>query len=74
LNGVRSASAVGHRLSHGAGSIVVPNTEIAGWRKGPVYVTNVAGVITYYNRGRLAFAGRTPRVGPMAVALQDGAR
>jgi len=29
----------------------------------PVYVTNADGVITYYNRACIAFAGRTPRVG-----------
>jgi PAS domain S-box-containing protein len=29
----------------------------------PVYVTDAEGVITYYNRACVAFAGRTPRVG-----------
>jgi PAS domain-containing protein len=29
----------------------------------PIYVTNADGVITYYNRACVAFAGRTPCVG-----------
>jgi PAS domain S-box-containing protein len=29
----------------------------------PVYVTDAHGVITYFNRACIAFAGRTPRVG-----------
>lgn len=29
----------------------------------PIYVTNADGVITYYNRACVPFAGRTPRVG-----------
>jgi PAS domain-containing protein len=29
----------------------------------PIYVTNAEGVIVYYNRACVAFAGRTPRVG-----------
>jgi len=29
----------------------------------PIYVTNPDGVITYYNRACVPFAGRTPRVG-----------
>jgi PAS domain-containing protein len=29
----------------------------------PVYLTDGEGVITYYNRACVAFAGRTPRVG-----------
>jgi PAS domain-containing protein len=28
-----------------------------------VYVTNAGGVITYYNRACIAFAGRTPLIG-----------
>jgi PAS domain S-box-containing protein len=29
----------------------------------PIYVTNSEGVITYYNRACIAFAGRTPHLG-----------
>jgi len=29
----------------------------------PIYVTNADGVITYYNRACVAFAGRAPRLG-----------
>jgi len=46
-------------VRHGGDRLLAALEELPA----PIYVTNPDGVITYYNRACVRFAGRTPRVG-----------